>query len=127
MVSFRDERENNPCLTESFKHFCHQQQPQPPCCLYKSHVPIALGLLLQVLEPPRQVVKVDVVRRGGSSADGVCGECVGNGGEFRESVAVEHLGRLARACGAERSLSRGRRRSLSAGLQDGSRTTEMSY
>lgn len=66
-----------------------------------------LGPLLQLLEPPRQIVEVDVVRWGGVAADGVGGERVGDGGELREVVVVEEIRRPARACGEQRSLAYG--------------------
>lgn len=52
-----------------------------------------LGFLLQLLEPPRQIVKVDVIRGGGGvSANGRCGQCVRHRGEFWESAIVKRLG-----------------------------------
>lgn len=65
-----------------------------------------LGFLLQLLEPPRQVVKVDVIRGGGGvSTNGRCGECVGHRGEFWESAVVKRLGWRAGACRVKHGIS----------------------
>lgn len=59
-------------------------------CVYRPGIK-HLSLLLQLLKPPCQIVKVDVVRGVGVAAEGGRGQRVGNGGEFWESVAVERL------------------------------------
>lgn len=97
--------EESPNLTESLEHFpflvLSRVRDDKGLCvcmyvrLYKPEIK-QLGLLLQLLKPPRQIVKVDVIRGGGVSADGGCGECVRNRGEFWESVVVKYLRRRAR-------------------------------
>lgn len=57
-----------------------------------------LGLLFELLKAPRQIVKVDVIGVCGVSADGGGWECVRNGRQLWESVAVECPGCRGRAC-----------------------------
>ena len=67
--------ENYQNLTQRLKHFpfpdlsCVGDDTGLFICVVRPTVK-HLGLLLQVLEPPRQIVKVDVIRVGGVSAEG---------------------------------------------------------
>lgn len=55
-----------------------------------------LGLFLQLLKAPRQIIKVNVIRGGVASAQGGCWECVRNRWEFWKSVVVINLSRRSR-------------------------------
>lgn len=59
-----------------------------------------LGLLFELLETPRQIVKVDVIGVCGVAADGGRWECVRNRWELWESVVVKPPRCRARACRA---------------------------
>lgn len=57
-----------------------------------------LGLLFELLKAPRQIVKVNVIRVCGMSADRRGWECVRNRWELWESIAVKGPRCRARAC-----------------------------
>lgn len=60
-----------------------------------------LGLLLQILKAPWQVIKVDVIRARSvsSNSKGGSGKRVGNWGQLREGIVIVDLGWRPGACG----------------------------